>query len=335
MKRPDSDRKLSKRPDRIRQYLIHFMDDFLFDEFTEAYLKSGKLENMMRGVPIPLRKEDAEAFRGGKGLPVTLIGENMARVIGIDPKFRHAEAYEAFLLRFLGRRVADTLVRNAKQYADSGDYEAACIHFRAALVLKPEDPAAMYGYARICRAMYNKSADAVYTGNFKAESLDYLEMLTELHPKFGQGWYYLGYMYLNLGLYTKACLAWESFLPLSRIAKDRREIELRMEQIRTPMEIERGCNAALAGRWEESAHILEPFADSVYKDWWPLWHYLGEAYLHTDRRDKAKEAFHRVLALNATHTGTMETLIVLYEEEENPGMVKKYRDKIALLRENG
>jgi tetratricopeptide (TPR) repeat protein len=179
--------------------------------------------------------------------------------------------------------------------------------------------------------MYNKSCDAPYIGSFKAESLDYLELLTELHPKFGQGWYYLGYMYLNLGLYTKAHLAWERFLPRSRVAKDRGEIRRRMDQIQTPMEIERGYNAVLSGRWDEGLRILEPFTGSVYKDWWPLWYYLGEVYLHTGRGGEAKEAFRRVLSLNATHRETMEELIALYNAEGKPDMAKKYRDKIALL----
>ncbi|MDR1953808.1 MAG: tetratricopeptide repeat protein [Clostridiales Family XIII bacterium] len=330
--RPASERELAKRYDRIKKYLMGHMDAFVFDTFSDEYLKKTKLEDIMKDVPIPLRKEDMEGFRSEKGLPLTLIGENMARVIGIDPRFRHAEAYAAFLFRFLSRRAAEPLVKKAKNAADKEDYDEACIYFRAALVLKPDDLAAMYGYARVCRAMYNKSNDAAYIGNFKAESLDYLELLTELHPKFGQGWYYLGYMYLNLGLYTKAYLAWESFLPRSRVAKDRREIKQRMDQIQTPMEIERGYNEVLAGRWQDGLRILEPFRESVYKDWWPLWYYMGEAYLNLGRPGEAKDAFHRVLKLNGTHTETMEELMTLYNVEGNQEMVAKYHDKIALIR---
>ncbi|MDR0357215.1 MAG: tetratricopeptide repeat protein [Clostridiales Family XIII bacterium] len=332
LKRPASERELAKRPDRIRPYLIGYMDEFIFDEFSESYLKTSKLDDLMSGVPVPLRKEDLEGFRDEKGLSVSLIGENMARVMGIDPKFRFAEAYMAFLTRFLGKRAPEALVRKAKNAADGEDFDAACICFRAALVMRPDDLAAMYGYARVCRAMYNKSNDAEYIGNFKAESLDYLESLTELHPRFGQGWYYLGYMYLNLGLYTKAYLAWESFLPHSRVAKDRREVRRRMEQIRTPMEIERGYNAVLSSRWEEGIRILVPFRESVYKDWWPLWYYLGEAYLNTGCIEAAEEAFLEVLKLNGTHTETMEELISLYDAEGRADMAKKYRDKIALIR---
>jgi tetratricopeptide (TPR) repeat protein len=334
LNRPASEWDLAKRTDRIKPYLIKYMEGFVFDEFAETYLKSSKLDDILSGVPVPLRTEDMEEFRGEKSLPLNLIGENMARVIGMDPKFRHAPAYIAFLSRFLGKRAPDVFVKKAKDTADKEDYDTACVHFRAALVMKPLDLAAMYGYARVCRAMYNKSNDAAYIGNFKAEALDYLELLTEIHPKFAQGWYYLGYMYLNLGLYTKAHLAWESFLPRSRVAKDRNEIRRRMDQILTPMEIERGYNAVLAGRWEDGLRILEPFADSVYKDWWPLWYYLGEAYLNIDHPDEAKDAFHKVLKLNGTHTETMEELIKLYDTEGNRDMVKKYRDKIDLLKKD-
>jgi tetratricopeptide (TPR) repeat protein len=331
LKRPASEWVLAARTDRIKPYLMKHMDEFIFDEFSESYLKSSKTEELMTGVPVPLRKEDVEEFRGEKGVSVGLIGENMARVIGMDPVFRHADTYQSFLVRFLGKRAPEAIEKNAKNAADKEDYDTACILFRAALVMRPDDLAAMYGYARVCRAMYNKSGDAAYIGNFKAEALDYLESLTELHPKFGQGWYYLGYMYLNLGLYTKAHLAWERFLPYSRVAKDRKEIRRRMDQIRTPMEIERGYNAILSGRWDEGLRILEPFRDSVYKDWWPLWYYLGEAYLNTDRPGEAKEVFHGVLKLNGSHTETMEELARLYRAEGRSDMVKKYRDKIALI----
>ncbi len=45
--------------------------------------------------------------------------------------------------------------------------------------------------------MYLASQNEEYVGRFKAEALEWFEILTEVHPKFAQGYYYLGYAYLN------------------------------------------------------------------------------------------------------------------------------------------
>jgi tetratricopeptide (TPR) repeat protein len=182
--------------------------------------------------------------------------------------------------------------------------------------------------------LYEQSDDEDFIGDFKAEAFEYFEMLTEIHPRYAYGWYYLGYMYLNMGLYQKAQLAWESFLPLPRNnPKDRKEIKNRLKQIQVPMQIEKGYNEILAGRWSEGVSILEPFTESAYKEWWPLWYYLGEGYLGTGRADQAKDAFTEALRFNASHIESMRGLIAIYELEGNRNMVKKYTDKIALVSE--
>jgi tetratricopeptide (TPR) repeat protein len=157
-------------------------------------------------------------------------------------------------------------------------------------------------------------------------------MLTEIHPEYAYGWYYLGYMYLNMGLYQKARIAWESFLPLRRATpKDRKEIRNRLKQIEIPMKIEEGYNAILAGRWIDGVNTLEPFTESAYREWWPLWYYLGEGYLNTGRREEAREAFTEALRFNASHIESMQELVAIYETEGNREMAKKYADKIALV----
>jgi tetratricopeptide (TPR) repeat protein len=330
--RPREETQLAYRPDRIKKYLTGHLDNFIFDEFSDAYLKNAKLTEFMKGVPVPLRKEDLEAFVSEKGLAVKIIGENMARVIGVDPAFKHAGAYMKYLERIMGKRSCEMFAKEGRREAMDGEYDPALIHFRAGLVMDPADMACMYGYARTCRALYERSDDEDYIGDFKAEAFEYFEMLTEMHPRYAYGWYYLGYMYLNMGLYQKAHLAWDSFLPLPRnSSKDRREIKNRMKQIQLPMQIEKGYNAILSGRWTEGVNILEPFTESAYKEWWPLWYYLGEGYLNTGRREQAKEAFTEALRFNASHIDSMRELIGIYETEGNAAMVKKYSDKIDLV----
>jgi tetratricopeptide (TPR) repeat protein len=329
--RPESERALRRRPDRIKKYLMKYLDDFIFDEFSDSYLKKVGATDYLKGVPIPIRKDDIEGFHTEKGLPLAIIAENMVRIIGIDPNFRYTDAYLTYIGKHLGKKSEEYLTKEGRRDASKEEFDIALIHYRAALVIKEDDLGAMYGYARTCRVLYNGGEDEAYIGDFKAESFEYFEMLTEIHPRYGQGWYYLGYLYLNMGLYTKAYLAWESFLPKSRLQKDRREIKHRMEQIRTPMEIERGYNAVLAGRWKEGIIILEPFTKSTYQDWWPLWYYLGESYINTGQTDDAEAAFKKAIRLNASHIESMEALIAIYSNQGKQDLVKKYTDKIKLV----
>ncbi|MDR1778583.1 MAG: hypothetical protein LBR14_02350 [Clostridiales Family XIII bacterium] len=329
--RPAAEWELAARPNRISPWLLSRMDEFLFDEFSDEYLATAKLEELMKGIPVPLRQEDTLAFGSEKGLDIRVICENMAKIIGIDPAFPHAEAYMAFITQFLGKKAYELFTKAAGLEADGGDPLSACIHYRAALTMKPDDRDSIYGYARICRALYNASTDEKFVGTFKAESLAYFELLTELYPQFADGWYYLGYIYLNMGMYTKAHLAWTRFMLRSNKSAEKKEVAQRMEQLTVPMEIERGYNAVLAERWFEGLAILLPYTESVYKDWWPLWYYIGLARLGTGRYDEAKENFIRVLRLNGTQRDAMKELIKLYEEEGDEEMSRKYIDKLKLL----
>jgi len=330
-KRPETETHLTRRPDRVGPYLMHRMKELTFDEFTEDFLNRNGFAESFRGVPVPLRKEDSEAFKSERGVPSAILAENMARVLGIDPKFRFREVYAEFIDLHFGKKAVDNMTRKAKDFADREDYEDACIYFRAGLVLKHNDLAAMYGYARLLRTMYMNGKKEDYIGYLKAESLDYFEMTTESYPRFDMGFYYLGYMYLNLGLYMKAQLAWKEYLGLSRIFKDRREIKKRLEQLKDPVEIEKGYNAVLSGRWSKGLSVLEPYKESKFNDWWPLWYYLGVAYARTDRLDEAEDAFKKALKLSPRHVESMEELEEIYKEKGDRTNRKKYRDKITLV----
>ena len=322
------------RHDRVERYLKAYAARFVFDAFSEDYLKRGGL-SFMRGVPIPLRAEDLAAFRSQKGLSVMHLGENMACVVGASPSFPHAGAYIEFLRRNMGDRAAAGLVKEAKSAAEREEYDEACIRFRAALCLKPQDLAAMYGYARVCRAMYLASEDSAYVGHFKAEALEYFELTTEAHPRFPMAYYYLGYAYLNMGLYQKAHLTWKSYLEHSSHPKDRREIKERMRQLADPLEIERGYNAVLAGRFAEGIAALEPYLSSRYSDWWPLYYYLGAAYAGSDRGDEAADMFKTALKLNPSHVESMKELADIYEIDGKTELAEKYRAKAALIESGG
>lgn len=326
---------IKERPDRVGKYFKKYLSNFVFDEFSEAYLKREGQIDFMRGVPIPLRKEDIEAFHGGEGLKILHISENMAWIMGIDPQFEHTKTYMTYMEKYFNFKIVEGLVKEGRNAAEDKDLDNAAIHFRAALCMKPTDIHAMYSYARACRELYLGSDNEEYTGRFKAESLEYFELLVETHPKFPEAYYFLGYAYLNLGLYIKAQITWETFVGRSNNLKDKREIKNRLKQLAQPVEIETGYNAVLAGRWEEGINLLEPYLKSEFKSWWPLSYYLGVAYLSVGRNSEAVASLKRVLSINPSHVETMDELADIYAKSNDKENEKKYRNKAELIRSGG
>ena len=160
------------RPDRVGQYFKKFTNDFVFDEFSDAFIKRTGAE-FLRGVPIPLRKEDVDGFRGGEGIQMRVLAMNIAWIMGIDPKFKYIEQYLEFIRRYSGKRTVLTLVKRGRDFAEIEDYYTAAIHFRAALCIDPDNLHAMYSYARACRELYLAGDSEEYIGLFKAESIEF------------------------------------------------------------------------------------------------------------------------------------------------------------------
>lgn len=319
------------RRDRVGRYFTKYLKEFIFDEFSDSYLNKFNNIDFMKGVPIPLRHEDYQAFNGGDGLKVLHIAENMAWVMGIDPKFKYTPQYVEFMNRFFNYKLAEGLVKEGRDAAEREDFDNAIIHFRAALVLKSDYIHAMYSYAKVCREFYQRGDDDKYIGRFKGESTEYFELLTQAHPRFAQAYYYLGYDYLNLGLYKKAALVWQEFLTKSSNFKDKKEIRQRLTQLEQPLTIEKGYNAVLAGRWDEGIETLEPFLKTSFKGWWPLHYYLGVAYVRTGSNGKAVASFKRVLGINGSHAESMKELADLYAKSKDKENEQKYRRKAELI----
>jgi tetratricopeptide (TPR) repeat protein len=322
------------RSDRVAVYLNKYAMSFVFDKFSEDFLTRGDIR-FMRGVPIPLRREDIDAFRSSEGLPVARVVSNMARLVGASPSFPYTKAYVEFLRRCMGEKSVSALVSEAESAAEHGSYDAACILFRAALCAEPQNLAAMYGYARVCRDMYLAGEDNDYIVRFKAEALEYFELTTETYPSFPAAHYYLGYAYMNMGMYRKAYLTWKRYLKYSSHAEDSREIEERLKQLTDLIKIERGCNEVLSGRFDEGRAALEPYLKSGYNNRWPLFYYLGMAYAGLDRMSEAADMLKRGLALNPSHIESMNELADIYETCGEEELSEKYRKKADLLKGGG
>lgn len=330
--RPPEECDIQLREDRIGRYLKKYLSKFVFTEFSEEYMKKGGMTELMGGVPIPLRREDLGSFAGGNGIKPTTLAANMAWIMGIDPHFQYTPHYVKFLLKVFNWKIGEGMLKTGRDAAERQEYDEACIHFRASLCMNPEYLHGMYSYARVLREMYMQSDNPEYVGRFKAESMDFFELTTETHPRHAQSYYYLGYAYLNMGLYTKAQIAWKRFNSFTRNAKDRREISKRLKQIEEPVKIEQAINKVCQGNLGENLDLLEYHQTTEYGNWWPLYYYLGIAYKSQGRRKDAITSFRKVLDLNASHLATMEELRELYEELNDKELEEKYSKKIEIIK---
>lgn len=327
--REESDIRL--REDRIGKYFRKYLNKFVFVEFSEEFLKGHKGADFMKGIPVPLRKKEVKEFAGGKGVDMMVLAENMAWVMGCDPHFKYVDEYVKFLQIIYNKKLTEAVLKKGRDSAEQGEMDTACVLFRACLCMQYDYLHAMYSYTRALRVMYNSSRNEEYVGRFKAEALDWLELLTETHPRFAMGYYYLGYAYLNMGLYIKATATWNEFVKFSHNGKDKKEIRNRIKQISDPARIEEGCNDISAGRYGEGLGKLIPYTKTQFNDWWPLYYYIGVGYEMTGDVKEAVTAFKKVLTLNGSHIETMRELLAIAEAQEDTDAIKKYSKKIELI----
>lgn len=325
---------ISFENDRIGRYFKKYLGRFLFVEFSEEFMKKLNIEDIAKGVRVPIRPEDLKEFAGGEGVSATKIAENMVWVVGCDPNFTYAEKYKEYMARFFNKQLAMDVLMKGVQAINMKEMEIACIHFRAALFLRPDMMEAMYNYARVCREIYMESDDEESIGWFKAECLDTFEQLTLDFPDFDQPYYFLGYLYLNLGLYTKAGVTFEKFMTIAKDPQAVQEVSQRLRQIAEPRKIEEGCNLIISGKYQEGLNILIGYTASDYETWWPLHLYLGTAYEELGNDTMAESEYKRTLQLNAGNLESMDGLIRIYERRDDLENYKKYTQKKELVIEN-
>lgn len=327
----------------------------VFGELSQDYLARAGAGDILTAVPVPVREIDE-----GEGVDLDMrdVVIDMARVIGADPHFVYAEQYAGFIVHAAGgdaESAARILVSEGASSADAADYEDACMLLRAALRIDPKSREALYLYARACKEIYESEpvvaadgmGDLDKIGMFKAESMESFELLTMIHPDFAIGYYFLGYAYLNMGLYLKARLTWQEFLDKSSgsvldtqemdddtLAAIREEVSVRMEELLEPVEIERGCNMVMSGDFQGGKAVLDQYREGRNSNWWPLWYYLASAESGLGNKDAAIECYKKVLTLNPSNTDAMEELAAIYALSGDEENAAKYRNKIKLIREN-
>ena len=215
-----------------------------------------------------------------------------------------------------------------------------------------------------------RSAREDMIGRYKAESMEAFEVATEKDPELADAYYYLGYAYLNMGLYMKTKLVWDKYMKLTaakgstgdaaldKAAKEAREdITLRLKQLEEPIKIEEGYNLILTGKFDEGIKTLKPYTEGRYAAWWPLWFYLGSAYrelANMSRKEyedsgsgdassddttrgayeEAAKYFTQVLKLDPSNRDAMKELAEIYRFLGNEQMADKYTKKIAIVEQN-
>lgn len=332
--------------DRIGEYLIPHMDNYLFDELSDNYLKKAGIEDILKGVPIPIDKKELS------GLTTLSIAKNMAFVIGCDVNFQYRDNYIAYIERTFTKDFVKPLINEGIEGAAKNDFDYACVLFRAALLIDPENADALYCYGRACKDSYEVGEGEEYIGRYKAESLEAFEKLTIKKPDFDMGFYFLGYAYLNMGLYVKAKLTWDTFMELSNNKEQMDEVSEWLVKLAEPVKIEEGYNHILAGRYEDGIKILSAYVDDErYNTWWPLWYYLGVANMELglakvegtdepgaiidmERVAAAEQYYQQVLKLSPSNIETMNELVEIYKAVGDTAKVEKYQGKIQVVKRN-
>ena len=361
----------AKREDRIGKYLRPFLNDYIFDELSDSYLQKTGLADVLSGVPVPVRKDEIN------NITTLSIAKAMAFVIGCDPGFKYAQNYLDFILRVSDKSFAKALVADGMDGAQKRDYDYACVKFRAAMMVDPDNVDALYCYGRALRDAYETvaagaamggfgaeaggeadreaaglrsgtdagreatgpfrlgaAAEEDFIARFKIESIEAFEEVTLRRPDFAEAYYFLGYGYINLGLYVKAKLTWEEFVELTDDEEKKTEIRQLLDRLDDPVRIEEGYNKIISGRYEEGLAILSQYEDSRYEDWWPLWYYLGVAAMELGRPEEAVEDYKKALVLSPSNRETMKEMVRAYEALGDEAMAAKYRKKIVLVEEN-
>ena len=362
--------------DRVKPYFEALLRQYVFNELSDDFLQKMNAEDLLQGVPVPIKASDFLSFRRGNSLTVLDIARAVGIAAGAVPDFLYIEAYQAFLHRIFQGRAEEVLVNEGYAYLKAGKLlEAACF-FRAAIQCTKNSRDALYSYALCCREIYTaagtqgipeglksvllnnqeiqsrqngaaadeqkeRKETEAFIAKFKAESMETLERLTVLHPEFAFAYYYLGYAYLNLGLYTKAYLTWNDFLEKVRldplvdeVQEEVKEIEERLLSLAVPMEIEAGVAAVTAGRYHEGIEILSRYTESAFASWWPMHYYLGIAYESIGEVEAAIISLRRALSLSPSNIEVMDELTAVYRAIGDRENEIKYARKIEIVKRN-
>lgn len=321
-----------KENDRIGKYLISHIEKLIFIELKKEFWKKIDKNNELEDILIPISENDLEKIK--TGINLTHFVDNMVLVIGANPNFKYSSAYIKIIKKIFKEDFIYHIIQRGMNEANQGNFEKACIYFRFAIIIDNKSQDGMYNYARICRDIYSESNDEEKIGLFKAEAISVFEQMIIDFPEFSESYYFLGYLYLNMGLYEKAGLVWERYIAISNNEEAIVDISKRLREIAEPREIESGCNKVISGRYKEGYNILVSFLDSNYSTWWPLHFYLAIASEELGNLTNAEMRYKEVLKLQPSCIDAIDGLIRIYRTFGNEELLNKYEQKKIIIRNN-
>ena len=251
-------------------------------------------------------------------------------MMGIDPEFEYASKY-VMLLKYMNPRIVDIIIDVGIGLAQTGHLDEACISFRSALFIEPDNLDALYNYMLVCRDLYGKSDESDYVADFKEEVFETLLHMKEVEPDFDKTYYYLGFAYINAGRYAMAEREWREFLSRCGSSPEKSEIENRLEGMKDAVRIERAYSDVISGKWEKGLHVLEEYKDSEMMNWWPLSYYLGVGYSRTGRKEEALEMLKLAVRKNPSSPEICAELVLVNEALGDEVNAEKYRRKLEIF----
>lgn len=326
--------------DRLSQYLVKLNQNIVFDEFKPDYLERINCEDLLSNIPVPIQVENSMEI-STKGILLAML-----RVIGADNNFPYRSQYMDFVRKLTDGHEEEIILNEAALALNAGDFELACIFARSLLLFNPRFLDGLYIYGLSCKGAYEaQGVSEAYQGSFKAEALQVFEVLTLLHPDFAMGYYYLGYAYLNIGLYLKSKLTFETFIglvsnnPDSFKAGDNpdeiiNEVQSLLLRLEDSVRIEDAINRIKTGDYINSKDILLEYCDGIYKEYWPLWYYLGICSESQGQASEAISHYKKALTLSPSNIQIMQSLVDIYSLLGDNENVKKFSQKIKIVQEN-
>ncbi len=319
---------------QVKKYFVKLLEDFRFQELDEKFYPNQHTFNLMKGIPVPI---DVGIIKNAEKSKIEIadIVRNMVLVVGADSDFKYAEHYKLFMFGLYKEHLIQNILADGQTFFDKEEYMKAAANFKALLSMQQENGSFYYYYGMATRGIYLNGGDEELVGTFKAEALKSFEKATLLSPELPQPYYFLGYSYLNMGMYMKAEITWKTFIQLVEDGEQKEEIRLRIQELKEPVEIEKGCNLVISGRFQEGFHKLHQYSQKeAYKDWWPLYFYSGIAAFELKDYENAITFLKKVLAIDTFNVDTMKLLVQLYEIIGDKENQEKYLKKIDLILNN-
>jgi tetratricopeptide (TPR) repeat protein len=180
----------------------------------------------------------------------------------------------------------------------------------------------------LSRCLYDLSVEMLdhneaYSSDLETLAKEGFERSLELEPNLSKSYYYLGYIYSNLGNIDHADECFERFLALTDDKSEKAEILEELSNNRARKSFSRAKHLYDAGFYEEVIALLLPIYD-VHSDWWQLSHLIGKSYRMMDRYDSAIEYFTKTLEFNTGNVEAMNELTLCYSAISRLDMAIRY-----------